>query len=86
MGKETARRPSELTSSEATARRLALCWGVHTVHTEDVTDFSEMVGKACTIALHDGLAQHGDRLVITAGVPFGTPGNTNVLRIAWIDR
>ncbi len=75
-----------LTSSLATARRLALCWGVHTVHTEDVNDFQEMVGKACTLALRDGLASHGDRLVVTAGVPFGTPGNTNVLRIAWVDR
>ncbi len=75
-----------LTSSLATARRLALCWGVHTVHTEDVHDFQEMVGKACALALRDGLAGHGDRLVVTAGVPFGTPGNTNVLRIAWVDR
>ena len=75
-----------LTSSLSTARRLALCWGVHTVHTDDVKDFSEMVGKACALALRDGLASHGDRLVVTAGVPFGTPGNTNVLRIAWVDR
>ncbi len=75
-----------LTSSLATARRLALCWGVHSVHTSDVKDFSEMVGKACSLALRDGLASHGDRLVVTAGVPFGTPGNTNVLRIAWVDR
>ena len=74
-----------LTSSMATARLLALCWGVHSVHTEDVKDFQEMVEKACAVAYRDGLAKHGDRLVITAGVPFGTPGNTNVLRIAWVD-
>ena len=74
-----------LTSSRGTARRLALCWGVHSVHTEDVKDFQEMIEKACALALRDGLAGPGDRLVITAGVPFGTPGNTNVLRIAWVD-
>jgi pyruvate kinase len=74
-----------LTSSMATARLLALCWGVHSVHTEDVKDFQEMVEKACTVAYRDGLAKQGDRLVITAGVPFGTPGNTNVLRIAWVE-
>ena len=74
-----------LTSNLATARRLALCWGVHTVHTEDVSSFPEMVGKACPIAFEEAIAKAGDRLVITAGVPFGTPGNTNVLRIAWVE-
>ncbi len=74
-----------LTSSLQTARRMALCWGVHAVHTQDVTGFSEMVDKACRLALHDGFGRPGDALVITAGVPFGTPGNTNVLRIARIE-
>jgi len=75
-----------LTSRIQTARRLALCWGVHSVTTADVKDFAEMVAKACRIAHEDGLASEGQRLVVTAGVPFGTPGNTNVLRIAWVDR
>jgi len=74
-----------LTSSLETARRLGMVWGVHTVHTEDVASFDEMVKKAVDIAKRDGLADEGQRLVITAGVPFGTPGNTNVLRIAWVD-
>lgn len=73
-----------LTSSRQTARRLALAWGVRPEHTADVTDFSEMVRKACAIAYDRDLAKLGDRIVITAGVPFGTPGATNVLRIAWI--
>ncbi len=75
-----------LTSRIQTARRLALCWGVHSVTTADVKDFAEMVAKACRIAHEDGLASEGQRLVVTAGVPFGTPGNTNVLRIAWVER
>lgn len=74
-----------LTSSLQTARRLALCWGVHTVHTADVAGFPEMVRKACRMAFKDGIAKEGERLVITAGVPFGTPGSTNVLRIAWVE-
>jgi pyruvate kinase len=73
-----------LTEQPATARRLALCWGVHTVITADVSNFSEMVEKACRIAVEQDLAGNGDRLVVTAGVPFGTPGSTNVLRIAVI--
>ena len=74
-----------LTERIKTARRLALCWGTHCVQTQDVQTFSEMVEKACRIALEQGLAVKGQRLVVTAGVPFGTPGSTNVLRIAWIE-
>ena len=75
-----------LTSKIETARRLALSFGVHAVHTADVANFGEMVQKAVQIALHDGIATIGQRVVITAGVPFGTPGNTNVLRIAVVEQ
>ena len=71
-----------LTPVAATARRLALAWGVHSVLTEDAKDFGDMVGRACEIARAEGMARRGERIVITAGVPFGTPGATNVLRIA----
>jgi pyruvate kinase len=75
-----------LTSKLATARRLTVLWGAHTVHTADVANFQEMVAKACSIAVQEDFGRKGDKLVITAGVPFGTPGATNVLRIAWIER
>ena len=71
-----------LTPRGETARRLSLVWGVHSVETEDLNNFGEMVSKAIGIAVREGFAATGDRLVITAGVPFGTPGATNVLRIA----
>ena len=74
-----------LTSRLETARRLVLSYGVHSVHTGDVSTFAEMVQKAARIAFQDGIAVEGQRLVITAGMPFGTPGNTNVLRIAWVE-
>jgi pyruvate kinase len=74
-----------LTPLTATARRLALTWGVHTVETEDIQTFNGMVQKAIGIAKAEGFAVTGDRLIVTAGVPFGTPGATNVLRIAWVD-
>ena len=73
-----------LTSKIETARRLALTWGAHCVHTADVSSFHEMVQKACRIALEQGVAAEGENVVVTAGVPFGTPGSTNVLRIAEI--
>ncbi len=75
-----------LTSDPQTARRLSLVWGVHSVHTPDITNFAQMVQKAVTMAKGEEFAAVGDKLVITAGVPFGTPGATNILRIALIDR
>jgi pyruvate kinase len=75
-----------LTPELQTARRLAIVWGVHCLHTEDAIDFQDMVEKACTAAREQGFARLGDRIVITAGVPFGTPGSTNVLRIAWVGK
>jgi pyruvate kinase len=75
-----------LTSNLATARRLAVLWGAYCVHTRDVKNFGEMVQQAVRIAHREKIAEAGQRVVITAGVPFGTPGATNVLRIAWVDR
>ena len=75
-----------LTPDRGTARRLALVWGVHCVHTDDATGFTDMVERACAQALDAGHAAPGERIVITAGVPFGTPGTTNVLRIARVRR
>jgi pyruvate kinase len=75
-----------LTSNLETARRLSVLWGAHCVHTSDVNNFGDMVQKAARIAHREEIAQPGQRVVITAGVPFGTPGATNVLRIAWVDR
>jgi len=74
-----------LTTKESTARRLALAWGVHCITIRDVTNVGQMVERAASSALAESFAVLGDRLVITAGVPFGTPGATNLLRIAWVD-
>jgi pyruvate kinase len=74
-----------LTSNLGTARRLAVLWGAHCVHTSDVKSFGDMVQKAVRIAHRERIAEIGQRVVITAGIPFGTPGATNVLRIAWVD-
>jgi pyruvate kinase len=60
-------------------------WGVHTVHSSDARDFQDMVTKASHFAVTDGFAQESDRIIITAGVPFGTPGATNVLRVTRVE-
>jgi pyruvate kinase len=74
-----------LTPDARTARRLALAWGVHSVHTQDVASIDEMVAHSTRITASEGFGEKGQRVVITAGMPFGTPGATNLLRIAWID-
>src|SRR5688572_15823941 len=70
-----------LTPSLKTARRLGLLWGAHAVRTRDIASFEEMVAKAKRMALRHGVAAAGQRIVIIAGVPFGTPGSTNVIHI-----
>ncbi|WP_027133051.1 pyruvate kinase [Geminicoccus roseus] len=67
-----------------TARKLALAWGVHPIFTGDAHSLDEMVDKARRYAVEEGFAQAGNCIVITAGLPFGTPGATNLLRIAWV--
>ncbi len=65
-----------------TARRLTLCWGLHCVVTESVDRFKMAVVSAARAARTDGFANEEDRIVVTAGVPFNTPGSTNILRVA----
>jgi len=73
-----------LTPSAQTARRLCLAWGLHCVTTEDAHDLDDVVERAAQIAYEEGFAKPGERIVITAGVPLGTPGATNLLRVAFV--
>jgi pyruvate kinase len=72
------------TPSLATARRMALVWGAHAVVTPDINSVDEMVDQAIAIAVRHGFAQEGENIVITAGIPFGRSGGTNMLRVARI--
>jgi pyruvate kinase len=67
-----------------TARRLSLVWGLHCVVNEERHDLDAMVDRACQVAYEEGFAKPGERIILTAGVPLGTPGATNMLRIAFI--
>jgi pyruvate kinase len=73
-----------LTPKLETARRLGLLWGTHAVHTRDVESFEEMVAKAKRMALRHGVAKAGEQVIVMAGVPFRTPGSTNVLHVVRI--
>lgn len=70
-----------LTPRASTARRMALTWGVHAVTTRDVESFEEMVAKSRRMALRTRLGAADDTLVLIAGVPFSTPGTTNVIHV-----
>lgn len=73
-----------LTPVAETGRRLAIAWGLHCVVTEDAHDFEDMIERACYIAVREGFIGANQSIVVTAGVPFGTPGATNLLRIAFV--
>ncbi|HET9715628.1 MAG TPA: pyruvate kinase [Pseudolabrys sp.] len=73
-----------LSPNMSTGRRLAVTWGVHCVVTEDAHDQDDMVDRACRIAVKEGFAKPGQRVIVVAGVPLGTPGATNMLRIAYV--
>ncbi len=69
----------------ATARRLSLVWGLHCVVGDEPQSIDGMVERACDIAREEGFARPGERIIITAGLPLGTPGATNMLRIAYVN-
>ncbi|ABE62046.1 pyruvate kinase [Nitrobacter hamburgensis X14] len=73
-----------ITPNLATGRKLAVVWGVHCVVAEDAHDQDDMVDRAGSIAFRDGFAKAGQRIIIVAGVPLGTPGATNMTRIAFV--
>ena len=75
-----------LTPIATTARKLALVWGMHCVLTDDAHDLDDMVVRAARIAFEEGFATPGQRIIVTAGLPLGTPGATNMLRIAYVGK
>ncbi|MGA3137877.1 MAG: pyruvate kinase [Xanthobacteraceae bacterium] len=65
-------------------RKLSLVWGIHCVVAEDARDQDDMVERACEIASKEDFAKAGERVIIVAGVPLGTPGATNMMRVAYV--
>jgi pyruvate kinase len=73
-----------ITPIMATGRKMSIAWGIHCVVAEDARDQDDMIERACRIALKDGFAKAGQRVIVVAGVPLGTPGATNMIRIAFV--
>ncbi len=74
-----------LTPVQQTARKLAMAWGVQSYMTSDPADLSDMVRRACRITFEAGFVKPGGGILITCGVPLGSPGATNMIRIAHVD-
>ena len=75
-----------LTPRQSTASRLALSWGVLPIVTEDPASFDDMLVKIQDVAIKKlAVLKTGDKVIISAGIPFGRPGTTNTLKIATID-
>ncbi len=70
-----------LTPDETVSRQLCLSWGVHSVRSEDVENVAGMVEQAKLRAEHEAFASSGDHIVVVAGVPFGSSGHTNNIRV-----
>ncbi len=70
-----------LTPSQETARKVGLLWGAYAVWTQDIGSFEEMIAKGKRMALRHGFGTAGSKLIALAGVPFGTPGSTNLLHV-----
>ncbi|GIV20262.1 MAG: pyruvate kinase [Armatimonadota bacterium] len=69
------------TPSESTYRQLALSWGVQPRLIPEVHTMEEMLQTAVNTAVNMGIAQEEDKVVVTAGVPFGVSGNTNLIKV-----
>lgn len=69
------------TPSVQTYRRLALTWGVRPLLIEEYSDTDQMMESALLALMGRHAARAGDRIVLTAGLPVGVPGNTNLIRV-----
>jgi pyruvate kinase len=70
-----------VTSTEEALRKLTLFWGVYPVLGKTAASTDEMLESAVDQALKSGFVHHGDLVVITAGVPVGEVGTTNLLKV-----
>ena len=74
-----------LTPRQSTASRLALSWGVIPIVMKDPVNFDDMLGSVQEVATERVGLKQGDKIMISAGIPFGRPGTTNTLKISTIE-
>ena len=70
-----------LTDEPRTYRQLALVWGVIPALVPHCENYDAMMARAKDVVVEQALAAKGDRIIVTAGVPFDVPGTTNLLKV-----
>jgi pyruvate kinase len=75
-----------MTPDQRTSRRLCLLWGAHSVLSEDVHSYEEMVTRATGTAISEEFARPADQILVVAGIPFGQAGMTNNLRVVQVSQ
>ena len=75
-----------VTPDEHVSRRLCLCWGAHSVRSENVHSYEDMVALATQQATAEGFASSGNHIVVVSGIPFGQSGTTNNLRVVEVGK
>ena len=68
-------------TQDSTVKKLTLSWGVYPFKTEELADTDDMITRSRKVALETGLVRSGEKIVITAGIPFRVPGSTNLLKV-----
>jgi pyruvate kinase len=68
-------------TQDSTVKKLTLSWGVYPFKTEELADTDDMITRSRKVALETGLVRPGEKIVITAGIPFRVPGSTNLLKV-----
>ncbi len=74
-----------LSPNEGTIKQLSLSWGVVSIKVERFEDTDDMIERAKRITVEMDFAKRGEKIVLTAGLPIGIAGNTNIIKIALID-
>ena len=69
-----------LTMHEKVRRQLAICWGISPYLTGEVNSTDRIFSVCAETTLKEGLVEKGDTVVITAGVPLGKSGSTNLIK------
>jgi pyruvate kinase len=68
-------------TQDSTVKKLTLSWGVYPFKTEELADTDDMITRSRKVALETGLVRPGEKIVVTAGIPFRVPGSTNLLKV-----
>jgi len=68
-------------TQDSTVKKLTLSWGVYPFKTEELADTDDLITRSRKVALETGLVRPGEKIVITAGIPFRVPGSTNLLKV-----